>query len=584
MVCFRSGGEMTTMDDDAEFMATLRRTFADEAAEFVDACEEAVLSLADVERREQTLADIFRAYHSVKGSASAIGCSDLAAFAHVAEDCLSEYRKSPAKITDAAIGVLLEANDAIRARIGTVCELPLGDEHWAAGKAKVEAALARLIAEATGAAVGLDAVSPAPSPGAAPGLPAAAAPAPRGTAPAKAQALAIKIDATRVDAVMDMVGELVVIKSQITEGLAKVLIDARLRTLVAQLDKSVRELHERTLAMRMVSLKAMFIKLERTVKDVADKLGKRVAFEVDGEDTEIDRAMVERIADPLMHLCRNAVDHGIEAAEARQAAGKSATGSVKLRAFRKGEAVVIEIEDDGRGVDRGKVVAKAVTKGLLPAGADSARIGEKEVFDLLFLPGFSTAERVTDVSGRGVGLDVVGSNIAAVGGSIEVESVCTRGSTFRLCLPLTTAITDGIVVSVGDKPYILPLDAVTGFFERAAAELVGVDGSGMLARLKGAHYPFVRLGDIVGVEPRGPGLVILIEAQGKRIALLVDRVDGKTQVVLKPIGLTGSATEGLGGAAVMGNGRVALIIDVMGLAAIAERAARQPSPSLEVAA
>lgn len=384
--------------------------------------------------------------------------------------------------------------------------------------------------------------------------------------------LAIRIDAARVDAVMDIVGELVVIKSQIAESLGLMPLDQRVRTLISQLDKSVRELHERTLSMRMISLRPTFVKLQRAVKDIAHKLGKTVQLDLVGEDTEIDRAMVERIADPLLHLCRNAVDHGLETPENRRMKGKNPMGQISLRAFRKGEMVLIEVADDGAGIDRNAVIRKAVERGLLHSVAQAESLSDQDIYKFLFSAGFSTAEKVTDISGRGVGLDVVKTNIAMVSGSIEVQSVPGNGSTFRLCLPLTTAITDGIVVTVSGHPFILPLDVVIGFFEVQTVSIVNIDDVSQLVRIKDVHYPFTRLGDYVGIAQDEKGLIVLIEAMGRKLALQVDRVLGKTQVVLKPIGSGVGSTEGLGGAAVMGNGKVALIIDMGGLSALAERA------------
>lgn len=557
------------MQAEEEFIRNLRSTFVQEANEFIEACEESFMSLEDPAQRTEALADIFRAYHTVKGSAATINCEDLASFAHAAEDCLAVFRKNPDALTAQASKILLHTNDMIRLRLGTIEKLPQNDPSWETGE--VRAALLALIesveSQQDSGAQATPTFEFASPEGKETGL------SKSPDRPAHKPALALKIDAARVDSVMDMVGELVVIKSQIAEGLAALQLDPRIRTLIGQLDKSVRELHERTLSMRMISLKSTFQKLQRAVKDVAGKLGKEVHFEVHGEDTEIDRAMVERIADPLMHLCRNSVDHGLEGKDDRVAKRKNPSGNLALRAFRKGETVVIEVQDDGRGIDKHAVVRKAIERGMLPKDSDPEKVPDREAFGLIFLPGFSTSAKITDISGRGVGLDVVKSNINAINGTIEIESRKGEGTLFRLGLPLTTAITDGIVVSVSDKPYILPLETVIGFHETHSAHFVRIDPKTRLVKIKDIHYPYVRLGDFVGVEQSGEsGLIVLIEAMGKQLALLVDRVLGKTQVVLKPIGTGVGSTEGLGGAAVMGNGKVALIIDVSGLASLSEKA------------
>lgn len=561
---------------DEEFIRILRSTFVGEANEFIEACEESLMNLDDPAQRTEALADIFRAYHTVKGSAATISCEDLASFAHAAEDCLAVFRKNPDALTPNATKILLLANDMIRMRLGSVEEHPQKDPNWET--AEVRKALLSLIETVEGQQNSVDAVSQNFD---------LASIAKKdsskvGDRPTVKPSLALKIDAARVDSVMDIVGELVVIKSQIAEGLVSLQLDPRIRTLIGQLDKNVRELHERTLSMRMISLKGTFQKLQRAVKDVAQKLDKDVSFEVHGEDTEIDRAMVERIADPLMHLCRNSVDHGLEGKDDRIAKKKNSSGHISLRAFRKGETVIIEVEDDGRGIDKHAVVRKAIERGLLPKESDPDKVPDREAFGLIFLPGFSTSAKITDISGRGVGLDVVKSNINAISGSIDIESKKNEGTLFRLSLPLTTAITDGIVVSVNDKPYILPLETVIGFHETHSAEFVQVDPRMRLVKMKDSHYPFIRLGDFVGCEQgEDPGLIVLIEALGKQLALQVDRVLGKTQVVLKPIGNGVGSTEGLGGAAVMGNGKVALIIDVAGLAAVSEKTQLAAAKTLE---
>jgi two-component system chemotaxis sensor kinase CheA len=554
-----------SLNNDDEGIQSLRRTFVEEAAGFLEACEESLMSLEEADRRIGALADIFRAYHTVKGSASAIGCKDLAQFAHAAEDCLSAFRKYPDCITSEGIRILLQANDAMRNRLLSIEHDPDVDSHW--DIESILRTLRQLATSVEGNAEIRQGPTPGPGNSLADSEPAAAEP----KSQTKPTNLAIKIDSARVDAVMDMVGELVVIKSQIAESLSLIPLDQRLRTLIGQLDKSVRELHERTLSMRMISLRSTFLKLQRSIKDVSHKLGKSVQFEMQGEDTEIDRAMVERIADPLMHLCRNAVDHGIEGPDKRLSAHKNPAGTIALRAFRKGESVIIEVADDGRGIDRQAVIKKAIDRRLIAAGVNVETLTDHEIHNFLFSPGFSTAEKVTDVSGRGVGLDVVKANIMALSGTIEIKSTVKQGTLFRLCLPLTTAITDGIVVTVSGHPFILPLDVVSGFFEAQAVDIVPLEDGSQLARINDVHYAFIRLGDYVGITQDAQGLIILIEVHGHKLALQVDRVLGKTQVVLKPIGMSVGSTEGLGGAAVMGNGKVALIIDVAGLAALSER-------------
>lgn len=589
----------TSVVSEDEFMLELRRTFIDEVSGFLDECEEYFLLLSDTNRREEALSKIFRVYHSIKGSSSSVGCHDLAVFAHTAEDCLALFRKEPNKINDSSVTLLLKVNDAIRTRLLTLEEKTNFDPDW--NIADLERNLQETIDEINGLAnrpnigdilIGSNFVTKdlieagaiyqeeirekrlgeiLSEQGSISDCQLNVALRSQKNRSSIAtninpSQMALKVDSARIDAVMDMVGELVVLKSQILQATSNYIqTDNRTRSLVTQLDKSVRELHERTLSMRMVSLRPTVLKLQRTVRDVAVKLGKSVKFSMYGEDTEIDRALVERIADPLMHLCRNAVDHGLESPEERLKTRKSQTGMIEFKAFQRGENVVIEISDDGKGIDKNAIIACAKAKDLLPRDADIQTISDRDAFNFMFYPGFSTAKKVTDVSGRGVGLDVVKSNLSQVKGSIEIESSLGRGSLFRMIFPLTTAITEGVVVTCGSRMFILPVDAIDCFVDYRSANKVKLDNNAELVKIKDEHFPLIHLGSYVGDEPSQPTIIILIHALETYVALAVDSVGGKTQVVLKRLGTKLNSINGLGGAAVMGDGLVALVIDVLGL-------------------
>ena len=595
-MAFKTDSETLVGDEE---WRELRQTFVEESEDLLDSCEESLMDLTTNERKEAVLADIFRSYHTIKGSASAICCNDLSTFAHVAEDYLAALRAKPHAFSRESADVLFRVSSMMRMRLLTVSQYHSNDPSWEVdsiivelkeltlcinhheecktddrkhqvlqlknrkfqdGDRKIEDKRKKIIESLLENAP----ISSEQSGEALAGK--------SQNCVTRSSNSLFKIEAHRVDSVMDILGEIVVIKSQINESLSTVVLEPRVRTLISQLDKAVRELHEKTLSIRMISLRSTFLKLQRAVKDVAQKLNKDIDFTVSGDDTEIDRVIAERIADPLLHICRNAVDHGIESAEKRLDSGKDKVGHISVTAYRKGENVIIEIQDDGRGIDKMAVIEKAIESGILSESVEAEKIPDREAFELLFHPGLSTAASVTDISGRGVGLDVVKTNINSANGFIEIDSKPGQGSVFRLCLPLTTAITDGIVVEVAHKPFILPLDVVKGFFDMRSTSILAVDDASKMIRIKDIHYPFVRLGDYVGIDQDRDGLIVLIEAFGKKMALQVDRVIGKTQVVIKPLGCQVGSTEGLGGAAVMGDGKVALIIDVAGLASIAERA------------
>lgn len=570
-----------TEEDD--FLVLLRKTFIDEATSFLADSEAALISLDDAAKREKALAEIFRAYHSVKGSAASVGFLDVAQFSHVAEDCLSVLRSKPHLVTSAIVSLLLQVNDTIRARIETLFEFSGEDPNWntTALEASLKGLIASLSAKSddraydTEARMGFfdesmnDSVAGTQIPLSARDL--------KQVERSKSMptSLAFKIDAAKVDAVMNMVGELVVIKSQLIETLpASQLSDVRTRAVIGLLDKSVRELHEKTLAMRMLSLKTCFLKIQRMARDLSQKLGKPIDFTMIGEDTELDRALIEQISDPLMHLCRNAIDHGIESAADRRRVGKAAEGKVSLRAYRRGEGVSIEILDDGGGIKKERVVKKALERGLVTPNFRLETATDAQVFELLFLPGFSTATEVTDVSGRGVGLDVVKSNIVGIKGRVEVESKEGASTCFRLMIPLTTAITDGIIVALRGQKYVVPVECMKSFVEAKHANLLPLqDGKSMIG-VAGQHYALLNAPGISPEKCSSEVLYLLLDVMDRTVALAVDGVHGKAQVVLK--GLRGSVDKSgyFSGAAVMGDGKVALVLDIIGLSAAAGIAAK----------
>jgi two-component system chemotaxis sensor kinase CheA len=372
----------------------------------------------------------------------------------------------------------------------------------------------------------------------------------------------IKVSTTRLDMLVDMVGELVIAQSMVLQDPAIQCLDGQtLARNIGQVGKITRDLQEAAMSLRMVTVKSTFQKMARLVRDVASKSGTRVALSIAGEETELDRNVVEQISDPLVHMIRNAIDHGIELPAVRTSVGKDEEGQLSLSAYHQGGSIVIEIRDDGRGLDRDRVFAKAVSKGLISNDATSHAMTDGEVFNLIFLTGFSTAEAVTDLSGRGVGMDV-----EALRGKIEIESTLGSGTVFRLRLPLTLAIIDGMIVRVGQSRFVVPTLSIEQSFRPNAEDIHHVVDRGECVHVRGAVLPVYRLKEIFdqadGCADLGEGILIVVEVDGHRSCLFVDEILGQQQVVIKSLGMSRERNVGLSGGAIMTDGRVALIIDV----------------------
>jgi two-component system chemotaxis sensor kinase CheA len=319
------------------------------------------------------------------------------------------------------------------------------------------------------------------------------------------------------------------------------------------------------MTIRMMPMDYVFSRFPRMVRDLAAKLGKRIEFVTHGAATELDKGLIERIVDPLTHLVRNSIDHGIEMPEVRKAAGKNETGKLSLSAGHQGANIVIEVTDDGGGLNREKILAKASQQGLSVSDA----MADAEVWQLIFAPGFSTADTVTDVSGRGVGMDVVKRNITAMGGNVEIRSARGFGTTISISLPLTLAILDGMSVRVGEEIYILPLGYVVESLQPARIDVKEISGQGQVVKVRGEYLPLIPLYRVFGIEPQftdpSSGIVIILESEGRQGALFVDDLVGQQQVVVKNLESNYRKVAGISGATIMGDGGVSLIIDVAAL-------------------
>ncbi len=379
----------------------------------------------------------------------------------------------------------------------------------------------------------------------------------------------IKVSTQRLDELVNMVGELVIAQSMVIQGVSNNNALSQEHDLFGKINhqgKIVRELQELSMMMRMVPIQGVFQKMARLVRDLSQKSGKKVNFITEGEETELDRIVVDQIADPLVHMIRNSVDHGIEANEDRKQSGKEPIGTVKLRAFHQAGNIVIEIIDDGKGLDKEKILSKAISNGIV---SESDNLSDQDVYKLIFSAGLSTAAKVTDISGRGVGMDVVKKNIESLRGKIDIVSEKGKGTTFTIRLPLTMAIIDGQVVRIGSQRYIIPITSIECCISPEEKDINTVAGRGEMAMVHGSLIPMVRLYSLFGVKPDTEvpheASLVVVEEDGKRGSLMVDELLGQHQVVIKSLGGGLSNVAGISGGAIMGDGKVSLIIDVPSL-------------------
>jgi len=374
----------------------------------------------------------------------------------------------------------------------------------------------------------------------------------------------IRVGVEKVDQLVNLVGELVITQAMLAQSVseADAVLQEKLLAGLALLERNTRDLQEAVMSIRMMPVRLVFSRFPRMVRDLAGQLGKQVSFRSEGEGTELDKGLLEKITDPLTHLVRNSLDHGIEDPAARAAAAKPVKGSLVLRAYHQGGNVIIEVQDDGAGLGRERILAKARERGLNVSDG----MTDGEVWQLIFAPGFSTAERVTDVSGRGVGMDVVKKNIESLGGKVEIESVRKAGTKVTIRLPLTLAILDGLSIGVGDEIFIVPLTSIVESMQLRPEDVRTVTGQGRLVQVRGEYLPLVAVGDVFGIAPRTDGaanaIVMIVESDGLKGALLVDDLLGQNQVVIKSLETNYRKVAGISGATILGDGRVALILDV----------------------
>ncbi|TWI66636.1 two-component system chemotaxis sensor kinase CheA [Pseudoduganella lurida] len=396
-----------------------------------------------------------------------------------------------------------------------------------------------------------------------------------------AESSSIRVSIEKVDQLINLVGELVITQAMI-EQRAEVLdpmLHEKLLASVGQLTRNTRDLQEAVMSIRMMPMDFVFSRFPRMVRDLATKLGKKVDFITNGAATELDKGLIERIVDPLTHLVRNSIDHGIEMPEVRRAAGKTDAGRLFLSATHQGGNIIIEVSDDGGGLNRDRILAKAKQNGL-PV---SDMMPDSEVWQLIFAPGFSTAEQVTDVSGRGVGMDVVKRNITALGGTVDIRSAKGFGTTISISLPLTLAILDGMSIRVGEEVYILPLGFVVESLQPTQEEVRDISGRGRVVKVRGEYLPLIPLYQMFEIEPRfrepWEGILVILETEGRKACLFVDELVGQQQVVVKNLESNYRKVAGISGATILGDGGVSLILDVAALIRSSRQLVEESTPN-----
>ncbi len=586
-------------DEDRQIL----QDFIAESRDNLDTIEVNLINLEQDPGDLETLNSIFRPFHTIKGVSGFLSLRDINKMSHSAENLLDKARNGELKMGEAIIDLVLESVDTLKRMIqgvqdGLDNDGPLGStvdmgpllekidqvnreqEEWGDGrvgeillrkgaisKEDLENGLAKqkiipgrkigeiLIEEKKAESKDvISAIRDQKRLG-------------RGHAD-----LQVKVDTDKLDNMVDLTGELVIAQSMLRQNpYITASNDQKLYHNLGQLNQITTGLQRIAMSMRMVPIKSTFQKMVRLVRDLAKNSGKEVGLEMSGEDTEIDRNVVDELYEPMVHMIRNAVDHGLESPDQREASGKGRRGMIRLSAFHRGGNIVIEIRDDGRGLNREAILQKAVSRGLIP---EDHKLTETEINNLIFHPGFSTAKEITDISGRGVGMDVVKKSIEKLRGRVEINTRPGLGSTFVISLPLTLAIIEGMLVRVGTERYIIPALAILESFRPSRKQYSTVEGKGELIRTRGSLVPLVRLHGIFGIqcdfEVPWEGLVVAVEHEDKKMCLLLDELLGKEEVVIKSLGGGLRNLKGIAGGAILGDGRVGLILDMSGIFEVAQ--------------
>ena len=561
--------------------------FLVESREHLSLIENQALELEKNPGSKEVVHAVFRTFHTIKGLAGFLEFTSIVELAHDVETLLDHARNDRISINSSIVDVVLESADYLKSELIRIeSQLTEAGAQNAADNTVLRSKIAELSNLENGAKSSkpeelpppqlTSTAEPEPEESIAPAqLPAAVVTTanaasdqlPQTESEKSPESGSVRVDTSKLDHLLEMVGEMVIAQSLIRNhpAIAKAL-DERLLADVAQLTRSTADIQRTTMSMRMVPIGQVFQRTARLVRDLSRKSNKQVVFESSGEDTEVDKTVAELLCDPLLHMVRNGVDHGVESQGERIAAGKSAVAHIWLKAYHQAGQIVIEISDDGKGLDREKILEKGIRSGLVQNGA---QLTDSDVYQLIFEPGFSTAETVTDVSGRGVGMDVVRRNVQKLRGRIEIESTPGQGTTFLIRVPLTLAIIDGLVMVVGSGRYVVPVFAIREMLRPTAEMLSTVQGREEMALVRGRLLPIVRLHNKFGIVPKSAelteGVLVVVESIDKVFCLFVDDLIGKQEIVIKSLGRTFKDVPGLAGCAVLGNGQIGLILDMDGV-------------------
>lgn len=537
--------------------------FVAESDEYLAKIEEVLVAMESGTATEHQVADGFRAMHSFKGNCGICGYADMEQLTHRAETLMGEFRDKRRASDEQSISVLLDSLDMLR---GALSAIPGGDGRLQQLQTMIER-MDRLDAPSqnpTTAATSSVSVQRSLASGKRSEL--------TGEHVAQKGGGSIRVDTDKLDELMNLVGELIIAETTVTQNPDLEGYEfENFQKAALNLNRLTRALQDITMAVRMVPIATTFRKMVRLVRDVSTKQEKRVELVLAGEDTEVDKTVLEAIADPLVHLIRNSIDHGIEQPAERVRASKEASGHVWLDAKHQGGEVWITVRDDGRGLDTERVLKKAVERGIADA---THRYSEREIFEFIFEPGFSTAPQITEISGRGVGMDVVRRNLEGVNGRVEVSSVLGRGVVFTLRIPLTLAIIEGMLVRVGGSFYTIPLLAIRESVKARASDITHLSDGGEVLKLRRRHYPMIKLSEVHavegGVRSALDGILVIVEAGERLACVLVDEVVGQRQTVIKPLPEYVKRARGLAGCSILHNGHISLILDVEGLVGSAD--------------
>lgn len=573
-------GDENSGETGFEITPEILRRFAEESNELLDEAENTLLAMEKAPDDHESAGTAYRAFHSLKGNAGFIGCPGLEEISRCGENLLGRIKEQKKSCDPVAISFLLIAIDILRDGVrqvetGAVPELP--------GKQEVCAYLEKLADEAAAESSqkekseGQGTKEPA-APVKTKGQEKNGAEAEAETKEKQAGAgsqQAIRVDLDKLDKLLDLVGELVISEAMVANNpdLKGLQLD-RFEKAVLQLDKITRDIQEVAMSMRMIPLSGTFRKMMRLVRDLAHKAEKKVSLEIIGEETEVDKTIIEQISDPLVHLIRNAVDHGLESAEERLAAGKPETGRVTLEAKHSAGEVWIVIEDDGRGLDREKIIKKGIERGLITS--EDREMKDEEVWKMIFEPGFSTAEQISSISGRGVGMDVVKRNIEKLRGKVDVRSKPGSGTMFAVRIPLTLAIIEGMVVKVGQNRYTIPINSIKESLQPREGQITRTPDGLEIVSIRGELLPVIRLHDLYQVKTEclelGEGILIVVENDEKKCCLFVDEVIGQQQIVIKGLSSYLGHVQSISGCAILGDGDISMILDIDDLIMCAEQA------------